>query len=87
MNGAALIFISVYVLGVVYKGNTKDLFRELKTDAAFIPWLASFLVLYWLSKTKALGPVGNNLLMLAATGFILVNGGVIFNTLSKFWSK
>ena len=86
-NNVVLIFIAVYLLGVVFKGNTDKLLAELKKDSKFLPWLIAVLILYQLKQSAKLGAVGDGLITLTFVGMFLQNNNGVnfFNQLTKFF--
>lgn len=67
ISGAA----GLYIVLVILKGNGNKLLTNLSEEAAFIPWIVSALVLYWIWTENILDPVGRGFVALAVIILLL----------------
>lgn len=86
-NATALIFIALYLLIVVYKGNQQALFDALKNDKKFAVWFIAVLAIYYIHENTALGEFGNAMIVLTIVGLLLTNnnGQKIFSAVGNYF--
>lgn len=74
LNQSALVFLAVYILCVVYQGNTQNLFSELKKEQNFVFWLVAVVAVYQIEKSKVLGASAHYIIALTFIGFLIGSG-------------
>ncbi len=78
MNFALVGLYGLYLVFVGIKGNSKELFADIGTDAkGFAPWVIAILVLKALYSSDTLKPLVKPFAALALLTFTLKNYGVI----------
>ena len=73
-NNSAVIFIALYLLAVVYHGNSQQLLSELKQEKSFVLWLIAVIIVYQIYSNNWLGSTGHMLIGLAIVGALLGSG-------------
>ena len=83
----ASIVIGAYLIGVVVKGNTKNLLTLAKRDRAFLKWAVALAILWYLYGIPELrGPV-SLLIFAAILAFFMGNLSAIQGGVGMLWGK
>jgi hypothetical protein len=67
ISGAA----GLYIVLAILKGNGNKLLTNLSEEIAFIPWIVSALVLYWIWTKNIFDPLGRGFVTLAVIVLLL----------------
>lgn len=74
MNGNALaaLFVSTYLLVVIFKGRGDQLLNELRQESGFVRWFMALTILMVLKKSGNLGEIGDTLIAITFVAMLIV---------------
>lgn len=83
---AIAIFLGLYILAVVYRGNSSALVKQVGESAGFVKWAFALAILAWFANSKTFGPVARPLLGMALVGLALNTYPKMEAEFSAFWA-